>query len=157
MVDWDNIPATEGSNKDLPVFWHSALEQGQQGSRHWEWMKQQQQAANLDKQRRLQENQLQVVISEDGRKYANVDTTTPEGIIKTYQLGFASSSLADVISTPLLIESAELLLNTKCQGKKIAVFRHPVERVIGIFYYLQCATCEPTYNSIQSRLCTMDI
>lgn len=27
-----------------------------------------------------------------------------------------------------------------------AIFRHPVERVVSIFYYLQGATWEPTYN-----------
>ena len=53
LVNWDCIPATEGSKMDLPVFWHSMVEQGQQDHpSHWEWM-QQQQAANPDKQWRL--------------------------------------------------------------------------------------------------------
>ncbi|KAL3771557.1 hypothetical protein ACHAWU_003732 [Discostella pseudostelligera] len=69
-----------------------------------------------------QTQKLRIVISEDGRKYVNVDVTTPEGIQRASRLGFASSQLADVIFTPLILESAD------------------------IFYYLQSATWEPTYN-----------
>ena len=93
------------------------------------------------------DDDLRVVISEDGRKYVNVDVTTPEGIIKASQLGFAASNLADVIFTPLLLESSELLLNKDTnRGRMFAVFRHPIDRVVSIFYYLQSATWEPTYN-----------
>ena len=93
------------------------------------------------------DDDLRVVISEDGRKYVNVDVTTPEGIIKASQLGFATSNLADVVFTPLLLESSELLLNKNTNmGRMFAVFRHPIDRVVSIFYYLQSATWEPTYN-----------
>ena len=60
-------------------------------------------------QRERQQELLRIVISEDGRKYVNVDVTTSEGIQRASQLGFASSQLADVIFTPLLLESAESL------------------------------------------------
>jgi len=120
----------------------------------WDWMQQHQQAQlmniNPGRQRRLQtagqdDQQLRIVISEDGRKYVNVDITTPEGILKASQRGFASSTLADVAFTPLLTESAESLLQEN-SGRMFAVFRHPVERVVSIFHYLQTATWEPTYN-----------
>jgi hypothetical protein len=114
-------------------------------------------------QRERQQELLRIVISEDGRKYVNVDVTTSEGIQRASQLGFASSQLADVIFTPLLLESAESLFvnngNSKNnddsatstgtssrKGRMFALFRHPVQRVTSIFYYLQSATWEPTYN-----------
>lgn len=90
---------------------------------------------------------LHVVVAEDGRKYVNVDVTTMEGIARASRLNFASSGLADVIFTPLLRESAELLLDgAKHKGRMFAVFRSPVDRIVSLFYYLQQATWEPTFN-----------
>lgn len=136
----------------------SSLESMEREMSPWEWIQQQQQQqaqqmVHPNQRRRLETmpftpmdaSQLRVVISEDGRKYVNVDTTTQEGIAKASQLGFASSNLADVMFTPLLVESAESLLHEN-SGRMFAIFRHPVERVISIFYYLQGATWEPTYN-----------
>ena len=94
-----------------------------------------------------QHQELRVVVSEDGRKYVNVDVTTMEGIARASRLNFVSSGLADVIFTPLLRESAELLLDgDKHKGRMFAVFRSPVDRVVSLFYYLQQATWEPTYT-----------
>ncbi|KAL7552594.1 hypothetical protein ACHAWF_016420 [Thalassiosira exigua] len=91
--------------------------------------------------------QLRVVISEDGRRYVNVDVTTPDGILHASELGFASSDLADVLFTPLLLESAQSLVTSSGRrGRAFALFRHPVERVVSIFHYLQRATWEPTYD-----------
>jgi len=93
------------------------------------------------------QQQLHVVVAEDGRKYVNVDVTTMEGIARASRLDFASSGLADVIFTPLLRESAELLLDgDNHKGRMFAVFRSPVDRIVSLFYYLQQATWEPTYN-----------
>jgi len=214
LIDLDvaiptTVPAGEGTEKELPIFWHvlksggttmklmyaqcyhlveacetgelidadpnqqqTAQQQQQQQQQPepsatavgqappdqpspWDWMQQHQQAQlmnlNTGQQRRLQtagqddDQQLRIVTSEDGRKYVNVDITTPEGILRASQRGFASSSLADVAFTPLLTESAEFLLREN-SGRMFAVFRHPVERVVSIFHYLQTATWEPTYN-----------
>lgn len=94
-----------------------------------------------------QQQELYVVEAEDGRKYVNVDVTTLEGIARASRLNFASSGLADVIFTPLLRESAELLLDgDNHKGRMFAVFRSPVDRIVSLFYYLQQATWEPTYN-----------
>ena len=93
-------------------------------------------------------NQLHVVEAEDGRKYVNVDVTTPEGISRASRLGFSSSGLADIIFSPLLRESSELLLDgDNHKGRMFAVIRHPVDRIVSLFYYLQHATWEPTYNA----------
>jgi len=94
-----------------------------------------------------QHSELHVVEAEDGRKYVNVDVTTMEGIARASRLNFASSGLADIIFTPLLRESAELLLDgDNHKGRMFAVFRPPVDRIVSLFYYLQQATWEPTYN-----------
>ena len=91
--------------------------------------------------------QLRIVMAEDGRKYVNVDVTTMEGIARASRLNFVSSGLADMIFTPLLRESAELLLDGENhKGRMFAVFRSPVHRIVSLFYYLQQATWEPTYN-----------
>lgn len=92
------------------------------------------------------EERLRVIATEDNRRYVNVDVTTPEGILKASQMGFGSSDLADVMFTPLLLESAESLLSDSKRGRMFAIFRHPIDRVVSIFYYLQGATWEPTYN-----------
>ena len=98
-------------------------------------------------QQEHQESDLKIVISGDGRKYVNVDVTTTEGIIQASQRGFATSNLADIIFTPLLLEASELLLNGDTnKGRMFALFRHPIERLTSIFYYLQKATWEPTYD-----------
>ena len=98
-------------------------------------------------QRRLQADELRVVESEDGRRYVNVDVTTPEGIAHAAQLGFAASpALTDVMFTPLLVDGANALLNRN--GRLFSVFRHPVLRVVSNFYYLQNAIWEPTYNEV---------
>ena len=98
-------------------------------------------------QRRLQADELRVVVSEDGRRYVNVDVTTPEGIAHAAQLGFAASpALTDVVFTPLLVDGAGALLNRN--GRLFSVFRHPVLRVVSNFYYLQNAIWEPTYDEV---------
>ncbi|KAL3798630.1 hypothetical protein ACHAW5_001274 [Stephanodiscus triporus] len=105
-----------------------------------------QQSRTRTKRRRNENESLRVVTSEDGRKYVNVDVTTPEGIRRASELGFASSDLPDVMFTPLILETAQYLLGDARRGRMFALFRHPVNRVVSIFYYLQSATWEPTYN-----------
>jgi len=128
----------------------------------WEWIQQKNQqqaeANNIPGERRRLQTQspLRVVISEDGRKYVNIDTTTSEGIMRAFQFGFASSNLADVMFTPLLLESSEFLLNQNNPGRMFAIFRNPVERVVSIFYYLKTATWEPTYNPEYAKMTIRD-
>jgi hypothetical protein len=77
---------------------------------------------------------LQIVDSGDGRLYVNVDITTPSGIQNAADRGFASSNLADVLFTPLLVEATSKLLSKQNdnKGRLFAVFRHPVDRVVSI-------------------------
>ncbi|KAL7519898.1 hypothetical protein ACHAWX_004652 [Stephanocyclus meneghinianus] len=94
---------------------------------------------------------LRIVDSGDGRNYVNVDVTTSTGIQDAADRGFLTSHLADVIFTPLLVEGATKLLDgEENRGRLFAMFRHPVDRVTSIFYYLQKATWEPTYHPVYS-------
>jgi hypothetical protein len=97
-------------------------------------------------QQQQEQNQLRIVMSEDGRKYINVDVTTIEGIQLASQRGFATSTLPNVMFTPLLLDASNYLLSPQRKGRMFAIFRHPISRVTSIFYYLQSATWEPTYN-----------
>lgn len=77
---------------------------------------------------------LRIVDSGDGRKYVNVDVTTPSGIQNAFERGFVSSNLADVIFTPMLIDATTKLLDgDQKKGRLFAVFRHPVDRVVSTF------------------------
>jgi len=87
---------------------------------------------------------------QDRSPFVNVDTTTVEGILRASEMGFADSGLADAVITPLLHE-ANALFTPTAKGRLFTVFRHPVERAISMFYYLQIADWEPTYDpSLQS-------
>ncbi|KAL7500041.1 hypothetical protein ACHAWT_009912 [Skeletonema menzelii] len=60
----------------------------------------------------------------------NVDTTTEEGILRAQKFDFAVSHLFDKAN----------------RGRVFAMFRHPVERLESLFYYLQKANWESTYH-----------
>ena len=97
------------------------------------------------KDRAVEENELKIV-DNDGARYVNVDTTEWEGIQRAKRLGFVESRMADVIFSPHVNEIAAELFTPDVPGKMFAIFRDPVERVISLYYYLQTATWEPTYN-----------
>ena len=75
----------------------------------------------------------------------NVDTSTPEGISRARSLNLAQSGMVDVIITPHVYETAEIF-DSAHKGRMFAMIRHPVERAVSMFYYLQKATWEPSYD-----------
>ena len=60
-------------------------------------------------------------------------------------MGFADSGLADAVVTPFIYEANDLFTPT-AKGRLFTVFRHPIDRAISLFYYLQVADWEPTYD-----------
>lgn len=82
---------------------------------------------------------------QDRSPFVNVDTTTVGGIIRASQMGFADSGLADAVVTPFIYEGNDLFTPT-AKGRLFTVFRHPIDRAISMFYYLQVADWEPTYD-----------
>jgi len=84
-------------------------------------------------------------------KVVNVDVTTNEGIIEAKNRGFLSPSTeqpkVDFISSSEFRMAAQMLFSTEHRGRAFALFRHPIDRAVSKFYYLQKATWEPTYNT----------
>ena len=104
---------------------------------------------------RPKETYLHVVEVEQG-KYVNVDVTTEDGIDHAASLKLIDSNLADIIVSPLLHKASSSLFNENRKGRIMTIFRHPIDRVISIFYYLQKATWEPTYNPVFKNMTLRD-
>jgi len=81
----------------------------------------------------------------DRSPFVNVDTTTVAGIQRAKDMGFADAGLADAVVTGFLYEANDLFTPT-AKGRMFTVFRHPIERAISMFYYIQVADWEPTYS-----------
>jgi hypothetical protein len=136
LVDWNGSPA-KGTN-ELPLFWDVALSGGTHAikviyAQCYHLVV----ACEMGKRfiaASENQDQLRVVTSKDGRKYASVDTFTREGIKQASRLGFAKSTLTDLMITPFLSESAESLFGAHFQGRTFSVFRHPVHRSVRLFY-----------------------
>jgi len=84
-------------------------------------------------------------VGQDRSPFVNVDTTTLNGIVRAKDMDFADSGLADIVVTPFIFEVNDLMTPT-AKGRLFTVFRHPIERAISMFYYIQIATWEVTYN-----------
>jgi hypothetical protein len=82
---------------------------------------------------------------QDPSPFVNVDTTTRGGLKHAKDLGLAQSRLADTIVTGFIFDANELFDDTY-KGRLFTVFRHPVDRAISLFNYLQIADWEPTYS-----------
>jgi hypothetical protein len=76
--------------------------------------------------------------AEDRSPFVNVDVSTIAGIERAAKMGFADSGLAGCVVTPFLYEANALFTET-AQGRLFAVFRHPVDRAVSMFYYIQVA------------------
>jgi len=92
----------------------------------------------------------ELVVFEPGQmgvSFVNVDTLSRPGILRSQKLGLVPSGLADImIVTNNLNFAIEHLYDEDHKGRVIALFRHPVERLISKFYYSQVATWERSYR-----------
>lgn len=68
--------------------------------------------------------------------FLNVDTYTPNGIQRAKQLNLVTSGLVDAIISPLLYDAATLFTPTR-KGRMITMLRHPIERAVSLFYFIQ--------------------
>mmetsp|Transcript_23849 Transcript_23849/g.36087 ORF Transcript_23849/g.36087 Transcript_23849/m.36087 type:complete len:594 (+) Transcript_23849:3-1784(+) len=91
------------------------------------------------------ENELMVRTYRDKGKYVNVDTASIPGLKHAKEVGLASSGLADFIVMHRLHEGSELF-DPQYKGRVFAIFRNPVHRAVSMFYYLQNAKWEPTFD-----------
>mmetsp|Transcript_7658 Transcript_7658/g.11135 ORF Transcript_7658/g.11135 Transcript_7658/m.11135 type:complete len:494 (+) Transcript_7658:50-1531(+) len=82
---------------------------------------------------------------QDPTPFVNVDTTTIEGLQRAKKLGLAQSGLADAMVTQYYYDANDLF-DFNHKGRLFTLFRHPIERSVSMFTYLQYADWEPTYN-----------
>ena len=79
-------------------------------------------------------------------KFVNVDTTSQKGILRAAKLGLVASGKADMIFTSDINFAAAHLFDSNHRARIFSLFRHPVDRSVSKFYYLQTATWERTYK-----------
>ena len=89
---------------------------------------------------------LKVVELNEGLRYVNVDTTTIPGIHRAAKLRLVPSHLADVIVTPYFMDASKLLFNPGNKARMFTILRHPIDRAVSMFFYLQNASWETTYD-----------
>jgi hypothetical protein len=82
----------------------------------------------------------------DGSRYVNVELNTKEGILRAARLGLADSHLADVIISPYIHNMASSIFTKQNPGRLFTIFRHPVDRALGMYHYLAKASWDPLYN-----------
>lgn len=83
--------------------------------------------------------------------FINCDASTVHGLKRCKELGLAESNLADFIASPYVYELEEIF-SPKARGRLFTVFRHPVDRAVSLFYYIQIADWEPTYSPELAKL-----
>uniref|UniRef100_A0A7S4IBD3 Sulfotransferase domain-containing protein n=1 Tax=Odontella aurita TaxID=265563 RepID=A0A7S4IBD3_9STRA len=79
-------------------------------------------------------------------RFVNVDTSTIGGIERAGRMGLAQSGLAEVVFTPLVNKAVAEIFSPEYKGRLFALFRHPVDRLVSQYYYLQYAGWEKTYD-----------
>lgn len=105
-------------------------------------------ATDVGRQKRhrtLRTDSLEIVHSEDGASFVNVDTSTVSGIQRAKKLGLVESGLANVIISQHLHPAAELF-NDEQKGRCFTLIRHPIERAVSVFHYLGVASWEENYD-----------
>eukprot|EP00985_Skeletonema_marinoi_P017645 scaffold9736_cov144-Skeletonema_marinoi.AAC.14 len=88
----------------------------------------------------------------DGSRYVNVELNTKEGILRASNLGLAQNRLADVIISPYLHNIASQVFTTSDPGRLFALFRHPVDRALGMYHYLSKASWDPMFSPEVKKL-----
>ncbi|KAL7469749.1 hypothetical protein ACHAXS_010016 [Conticribra weissflogii] len=103
-------------------------------------------------------------------RVVNVDTTTKKGLMRAasmHLLGAHNENIdytnvenfnKDTVPETELVLSGEfqlsvdLLYSPQHKARVFGLFRHPVHRAASMFYYLQKATWEPTYNPAYKKM-----
>ena len=69
--------------------------------------------------------------------YVNVDTTNKPGLNRAKNMGLVHSGLVDMIITSDITYAVENLFDESHKGRVLGLFRHPIDRLVSKFYYLQ--------------------
>lgn len=102
------------------------------------------------------------VFSYKGSKFVNVDMSTKDGVDRAKRLGLTYTAStggasgddygdeepavkADVVVSPALHTAASIFHPSK-RGRMFAIFRHPVDRAVSMYYYLSQASWDQLYD-----------
>ena len=102
----------------------------------------------------MSSNKLSVCKSEAGR-FVNVDPSDHHGIRRAERMGLVPSEKADVVVSSRLLHAATLF-DEQHKGRFFTILRHPIERAVSMFYYLQEATWERTYRPEYKGMTLLD-
>ena len=86
------------------------------------------------------------VITRPGIRHVNMDACTVSGIHTAHALGFASLQPADAVYSPYVPHAMEYLFDDAHRAAAFALFRHPIDRVVSLYYYVQLATWDILYQ-----------
>lgn len=95
---------------------------------------------------------LRIVEGLDGSMFANVDLTNPRGIAMAKSKHIARDERIDLISSAYLFDSADLF-TPESRGYMIAIFRHPIQRAVSLYYSLKR---NPLFATQMAPLQTID-
>lgn len=143
-------PLTAAPNHETPIFWHSPKSGGTTVKSIYECLDVTlaNRAGALPKFGHDTDTEILAYRpwNKNGPRYVNVDTTTKPGIDRAQKMGLVPSGLADIIFTGDPAYAIEQLYDEEHKGRVFGLFRHPVDRLVSKFYYLQIATWERTYR-----------
>jgi len=91
-----------------------------------------------------------------GERFVNVELRSPKGIQRAIELDIIGSGLVDAVFASRLYQVKDVFHPPKNQGRCFTLFRHPVERAVSLFYYLQDASHENSYNQEISAMTIED-
>ena len=97
-------------------------------------------------------DKIEIVKRNSVTNHVNVDTSSLPGIAHAKEVGLVQSQVAQLIISPLFHDAMTELFSQDDRGVMFAMFRHPIKRVISLFYYLQNSTWELTYNPIFANM-----
>ncbi|GKY93374.1 hypothetical protein MPSEU_000305000 [Mayamaea pseudoterrestris] len=133
--------SSQVSNTSTPLFWHVVKSGGTSMKAFGSCLR----LVVAGQKGSQKESSLEVMVK-SGSPFVNVNACTLPGLRKAHDLGFAQSQPAQVIYSPFLRDAIQLLFDETHQARVFALLRHPVDRVVSLFYYLQHATWEKTYD-----------
>lgn len=82
------------------------------------------------------------VVDHNGKNVVNVDVTKREGLAHAGTLGLAESAVADVVISGYIHQTARIF-NKRNKARMFTLMRHPLQRTVSEFYYVQIADWEP--------------
>lgn len=128
---------------EVPVFWHVPRSGGSLIINTAAYCMDLTQASNvgalISPELEAYDEITTVVDTDTGAKFLNVDTTSPQGMLKARNKkgDLASYPDLDLIITPYILDAAEMLLNHENKGRMFVMMRHPIERAESMYHSLK--------------------